>query len=270
MLNEVGDSNTQLLVKTVQCTAFRNLLEVMKDILTDCNLVFEPTGMKCLTMDTSQNVIVSVKLNANSFEEYYCKNRMLVGINVSNLFRLIKSIGSNDTLTLKNLTTDSNRLIIKTKNAEKSQCTTYHLNMLDIDEVRLDIPDTQFDSVLTMPSADFQRICRDMAAISETMSIYTDDNKLLLSARGDYAEQITEIGEREHGMFFTNKANKVGLVKYGDFSLKFLSMFSKASVMCGTVDLYLTPKYPLIMSYSVASLGRLLFVLASRPDSESD
>jgi proliferating cell nuclear antigen len=135
--------------------------------------------------------------------------------------------------------------------------------MLDIDEVRLEIPDTNFDSVLTMPSVDFQRICRDMAVLSDSMQLHSESRKLVLSAIGDFAEQTTEIGEREHGMYFTNYDKDNASVYYGKFNLKFLTQFAKASVMCGTVDLYLKPEYPLILSYSVASLGRLLFVLAT-------
>lgn len=251
-----------LLIKTVQCSAFKNLLETLKEILTDCNLVFDNDGMKCLTVDSSQSVIVSVKLNHGSFEHFYCKSKLVCGVNLNNMFRLIKSISTSDTLTLKVLDSDPNRLIIVSQNTDKAQCTTHKLNMLDIDEMCIEIPNTNFESVLTMPATDFQRICRDLAVISEHMGINSQDKKLILSSIGDFAEQVTEIGEREHGMYFTTNTSSDTPVHYGSFLLKYLTQFAKASVMCGTVDLYLKPGYPLILSYSVASLGRLLFVLA--------
>ena len=264
MTSEMENQDDLLLVRTVQCSAIKNLLETLKDILTDCNFIFDKSGIKCLTMDVTHCVIVSVKLNSQNFETFQCKRRMTIGLNLNNLFRLIKSVGSSDTLTLQVKLDDPTRLIIISRNTDKDHCTTYKLNMLDIDEVRLDIPDTNFDSVLTMPSADFQRICRDMATLSDTMGIKSISKRLILTSVGDFAEQKTEIGERDHGMCFQNNNVDQGeVIEYGKFNLKFLSQFSKASVLCGTVDIYLTPKYPLILSYSVASLGRLLFVLAS-------
>lgn len=268
MTSEMESSDDLLLVRTVQCSAFKNLLETLKDILTDCNFIFDNSGIKCLTMDVTHCVIVSLKLNSHNFETFQCKQRLTIGLNLTNMFRLIKSVGSSDTLTIQVKQSDPTRLIIISKNTDKDHCTTYKLNMLDIDEMRLDIPDTNFESVLTMPSADFQRICRDMATLSDSMVIKSVSKKLILNAVGDFAEQQTEIGERDHGMCFQNKSDyQDEVIEYGKFNLKFLSQFSKASVLCGTVDIYLTPRYPLILSYSVASLGRLLFVLASDVES---
>mgnify|MGYP005621738649 CR=1 FL=1 len=259
------NSDTLVVVQTVQSTAFRNLFETLKDVLTDTNIIFEKGCMKLLTMDNNHCVLVSVKLNASSFEVYHCPERVLVGVNISNFFRLIKSIGTSDTLTLRLQRNDPNKLIIVIDNFDKNTSTTFRLNQLDIDEVRLEIPDTEFDSVLTMPSGDFQRICRDMATLSEVMEVSSLGRQLVLRAAGDFAEQTTVIGEKESGLFFTHSDMMSEQQNvFGKFSLKYLSTFSKANVLCGTVDLYLKKEYPLILSYSCASLGKLLFVLGPK------
>lgn len=264
---DFGD-DTLMVLQTVQSSAIRNLFETLKDVLCDTNIVFDSTGMKILTMDNAHCVLVSVKLQAHAFEVYHCKQRMLVGVNMANFFRLIKSIGSSDTLTLRLTRNEPTKLLIVIDNYDKNTSTTFRLNQLDIDEVRLEIPDTEFDSVLTMPSQDFQRICRDMATLSETMEVSSVDRQLVLKAVGDFAEQTTVIGEKESGLFFTNQIDKPSSTDtYGKFSLKYLSIFSKANVLCQTVDLYLKRGFPLILSYSCASLGKLLFVLGPKSQS---
>ena len=175
-------SDALVVLQTVQSTAFRNLFETMKDVLTDTNIIFEESGMKLLTMDNNHCVLVSVKLNAQAFEVYHCKARVLVGVNIANFFRLIKSIGTSDTLTLRLNRSEPNKLTIVIDNFDKNTSTTFRLNQLDIDEVRLEIPDTKFDSVLTMPSGDFQRICRDMATLSDVMEVSSLGRQLVLSA----------------------------------------------------------------------------------------
>ena len=52
----------------------------------------------------------------------------------------------------------------------------------------------------------------------------------------------------------------------GVFSLRYLTLFTRASGLCNTVQLFLKRDYPLILSYAVASLGTLRFCLASRID----
>lgn len=260
-----GGEECAIHVKTVQSAAFRSLFEVLKDVLCDCNLIFDESGIKLLTMDNNQCVLVSVKLSADKFEVFHCARRMVVGINVANMFRLIKSLGSSDTLTIKVLERESSKMVIVIDNYDKNTSTLYKLNQLDIDEMRLKVPNTEFPSVLTMPSADFQRICRDMALLSDSLWIGSSGRKLVLRAVGDFAEQITTIGEREAGMTFSTTSEEDS-VRFGRYSLKYLSVFSKASVMCGTVDLYMQPDYPLVLSYSCASLGKLLFVLGRLDD----
>lgn len=39
---------------------------------------------------------------------------------------------------------------------------------MDIDGEHLAIPETEYKCVVTMPSGEFQRICRDMATIGDT------------------------------------------------------------------------------------------------------
>ena len=50
------------MVKTVQSGAFRILVEALKEILTDTNLIFDKSGIKLVATDNSQIVLVHMKL----------------------------------------------------------------------------------------------------------------------------------------------------------------------------------------------------------------
>ena len=260
-------NNNIICLKTVQCSAVRNLFETLKDVLQDCNLVFDENGIKCLQMDNNNNVIVSVKLNASSFEEYYCKTRFVAGINVGNMFRLLKSIGQSDTLIIRVEERNCNVMIMHIENFDKAMKSTFELNLLDIDETPLEIPVTTFDVVLTMPSLDLQRVCRDLCVLSETIEIISRDKKLILRAEGDFAKQQVELGEKDNGLFFANSNDATRETEIRSrYSLKYLNLFSRANVLCSTVDIYLKSDFPMILSYTVASLGKILFAVAQKAD----
>ena len=57
--------------KTVQSNVFKTLGEALKEILTDANIMFTTTGLKLCAMDASQTVLVHLKLDSESFEEYF-------------------------------------------------------------------------------------------------------------------------------------------------------------------------------------------------------
>ena len=96
------DENKYLLnVKTVQSSAFRVLVEALKEILTDANFEFDCNGIKVMAMDSSHTVLVHLKLNAKNFEFFQLnREKITIGVNMINLFKLIKTMGNNDTLSL--------------------------------------------------------------------------------------------------------------------------------------------------------------------------
>ena len=107
-------------VKTVQSSAFRILVEALKEILTDANMEFDETGMKIMKMDSTHTVLVHLRLQADDFEFYYCKQPIVLGVNMINLFKLIRTIGNDDTLNLYVESGNQGVLGIKIENGEKN------------------------------------------------------------------------------------------------------------------------------------------------------
>lgn len=83
---------------TVQASAIKSTFEVLKDILNDVNIYFKPDGMYIVTLDTARTSLVDMYLASDNFEEYNCESEIVAGINVSNTFKLLKSISNSDVL----------------------------------------------------------------------------------------------------------------------------------------------------------------------------
>ena len=257
-------------VKTVQSSAFRILIEAKKEILTDANLQFDETGVKVIAMDASHTVLVHLKLEAKNFESYYCPNKMILGVNMLNFFKLIKTMSNNDTLTLYVEQEDTNHLGIKIENGEKNTVTTYKLNLMDLNDENIEIPPAQFSSVITMPSSDFQKICRDMYNLADTIEIKSCGSTLNFACKGDFAQQETIIGESSsNGMSFLKKSDSGEEIVQGIFALKHLVLFTKCTNLCNSIEMYLKNDYPLIIQYSVASLGNIKLCLAPQVKDEN-
>ena len=75
-----------------------------------------------------------MKLQAENFEHFYCKKKFKIGVNMNNLFKLIKVMSNNDILNLYIEKNDENRLGIKIYNEDKNTQTIFKLNLLDISE----------------------------------------------------------------------------------------------------------------------------------------
>ena len=87
-------------IKTVQSNAIRILFEALKDILTDVNLQFSDEGIKIISMDGSKQAVINLKLDASKFEKFYCKSPMRAGLNMTSLYKIIKSVKNSDIITM--------------------------------------------------------------------------------------------------------------------------------------------------------------------------
>ena len=93
--------NNVLVIQTIQIAPFRTLMTALKDILLETNIIFQNDGIRIINMDKSHTILVHLFLAAQNFELYNCKlDKIVVGVNMFHLFKLINSIDNDDTLTL--------------------------------------------------------------------------------------------------------------------------------------------------------------------------
>jgi len=255
------DPNNIIEIKTVQSSAIKILVEALKEILTDANIIFDKNGIKLIAMDSTHTVLIHMKLESDKFESYHCEKKITAGINMLNLFKLIKTMNNTDTLSIYINKDDTNKLGLRINNQEKNTHTIYKLNLLDIADEEIQIPPAEFETELTLPSSDFQKLIRDMVNIGETVEIQSIGNSLKLECNGDFANQITILGETQNGLQYKSNLSPE-LTVQGIFSLKYLTLFTKCTNLCNNIQLYIKNDYPLIIQYTIASLGIIKLCLA--------
>jgi len=251
-------------IKTVQSGAFRSLIEAVKEIVTEANLEFTSEGIKVVNVDETHTVLVYLKLFGERFESYYCPMKYILGINMIYFFKLIKTMGNNDSLTLYLPQSNPNKLGIRMENSDKSTVTNYFLKLFDTDVEDIKIPSISFTSIIHMPSTDLQKHCRDMNALGEKLDVEITSmgSDLIFRCIGDFAEQETVISENNSTMRVQKTTNSTNEIVQGIFQLKHLVVFTKCTSLCPSIELCLRNDYPLILKYTVANLGEIRLVLA--------
>ena len=241
---------------TIQASAFKSCFEVLKDILNDVNIYFKSSGMYVTTLDTARTSLIDVHLPADNFEEYECNEEIVAGINISNTFKLLKSITNSDIL---NISIDSKEYMnVEIVSESKNTNTKFQLKLLDINESQIEVPDIEMSTITTLPSVDFQRLCRDMSNIGTEIEITREGTLMTLKCDGDFANQETSISCSEESPRIS-----------GLYSLRYLNIFAKGSSMCSSVQfLQEEANRFLILKYNVASLGELKFYLATKVPSD--
>jgi len=261
-----------LTIKTVQIAPFRTLMTALKDILLETNITFEPDGMRIINMDKSHTILVHLFLAAQNFEFYECKkDKIIIGVNMFHLFKLINTIENDETLTIYIENSDYldgivSYLSLKYENGEIKQCKTQKLRLIEPEPEELQYPDVTFSSIINLPSTDFQKIIRDLSCISEKLEIKSVGNELIFKCSGQFASAEIHRAESDGSMSFTLKQDSSKIIQ-GEFSLKNLGYFIKCTNLCQQIEVYLENDLPLVVKYNVASLGEIKMCLAALPSS---
>lgn len=259
-----------LTIKTVQIAPFRTLMTALKDILLETNITFEPDGMRIINMDKSHTILVHLFLAASNFEFYECKKeKIIIGVNMFHLFKLINTIENDETLTIYIENSDYvdgivAYLSLKYENGEIKQCKTQKLRLIEPDPEELQYPDVTFSSIINLPSADFQKIIRDLSCISEKLEIKSVGKDLIFKCSGQFASAEIHRTESDGSMSFITKQDSSKIIQ-GEFSLKNLGYFIKCTNLCQQIEVYLENDLPLVVKYNVASLGSIRLCLAQLP-----
>lgn len=264
--------NNVLTIKTVQIAPFRILMTALKDILLDTNIIFTKEGIKIINMDKSHTILVHLFLKAENFEFYECKyDKIIIGVNMFHLFKLITSIDNDDTLTIYIENEDYadgvvSELGLKFENGSIKQSKIQKLTLIEPEAEQLEIPNIQYSSIINMPSSDFQKIIRDLANISDKLEIKSVGDELIFKCVGQYAKAEIRRSENigSNSMHFIQKDNNNEIIQ-GEFSLKNLVYFIKCTNLCSQIEIFLKNNKPLIVKYNVASLGEIKLCLASLP-----
>ena len=250
-------------LKTVQVSVIKGLIEALKEIITETNIEISPNGLRISATDPSVTILVHMFLEAENFEYYKCDETIVIGVNIINLFKLTRTIINNDSLTLYIDEEKSSQLGIRIENEDYNKVTDYKLNLIDIDEEIISAPDTDFITMITMPSNEFQKICREAFNIADVIEIKSMGDQLILSCNGEFAQQETTYAHTDNGVSFSRTESKDNdTIIQGYYLLRHLALFSKCAGLCQSIKLFLANENPLVIEYSVGSLGSLLLALA--------
>jgi len=288
-MNSESDEKYILEVHTSQCTKFKYLFSVIKDLLFDCNIHFADSGMKICNLDNSKVALVHLRLptgDKGCFSYYYCPKPIILGVSITALHKYLGHISQNNKFTLKLMVAADkpHELILEIVNDGDTDSQRFYMKLLDLEMDEGGLEGERFSCIINMPSSKFQSYCRSHALVGDVMDIITVGDRVELSTEADGGGQ----GDRSTSIIKTtssedcevedepdeeSKASKDRTSIYlddrddtiaGRFSLKFLQMFAKAQNLSPNVVIYFKQNFPLVLLYKMRDFGELKFALAPK------
>jgi hypothetical protein len=272
--------------KTSQSHIIAKLLEALNANVNDINLWIGGTNMTAMCTDASQQRTTHLRLESKSFDVWHVQPgaRVLVGINLPLLFKLVKdSIKDKNPLTLF-IKRDTQRFFVRVDKRRKGmsgsagaggdegECVggfdDSSVPILTLSPQMPQLPTAAYRTMISMDSHAFLQICKMCQHTStERIRIFTDvaARTLTIQSEGTHnpADKRVTLAESDGDVVFRT----VGPENFSSlFTLRLCHEIGKSTTLSDHMHLYLEPNQPLVFQFDAGNLGYLKFYLQSRSE----
>ncbi|KAH3677007.1 hypothetical protein WICMUC_001913 [Wickerhamomyces mucosus] len=250
-----------------QAALFKKIIEAFKDTVQLCNFNCTEHGITVQAVDDSRVLLVSLLIGEDAFQSYRCDQNITLGVDLSSLAKVLRAGNNTDSLTLMAEDTPDSVLVVF-EDTTKDRISEYSLKLMDIESDFLNIDDQDYDSIITLPSTDFQKIARDLALLSDSLNVLVTKDIVKFVAEGDIGsgsiivKPVTDLEKPENSVKVElNKA--VNLT----FGIKYVTDIIKGAGLSTSITIKLADKTPALFEFRLSS-GYLRFYLAPKFDEE--
>jgi len=259
-----------------QGALLKKIIDAIKELVTDANWDCSNTGISLQAMDSSHVSLVSLLLRSEGFEHFRCDRTLSLGINTANMAKILKCAGNDDMVTIKaEDNADVVALVFENKDSDK--VSDFELKLMDIDGEHLGIPETEYNATIKMSAPEFQRICRDLTILGDTVIIAVTKESIKFSVTGEMGNGNITCRRKSASVDDGGKKSDDVVIDLKEpvtltFALRYLNYFTKASPLSGSVTLQMSKDVPLVVEYQFAeggSVGYIRYYLAPKIEEEN-
>ena len=87
--------------RLAQGKIFKQIIDAIKDLVTDCNMDISEEEMSIQSMDSAHVSLVAVRLSSAAFDHFRCDRPNSLGLNTANMSKIFKMLSGEDSVTFK-------------------------------------------------------------------------------------------------------------------------------------------------------------------------
>ena len=241
--------------------------KILKDSFTAIStLVDEATfnidaeGISLRAMDPSRVAMVDFVMGKAVFDEYTSSEDLKVCLDISELLKLVKRAGKDESVELVLEETGRLKILIRGRYAR-----TFDMPTLEAAEEEIPTPKIAFDARVTLTTDGLRQALEDVVLVSDHVRIQADQHGVLMKGKGDLMSAEIELKKESDALLeiHTKEPSKAA------FSLSYLSDIVKAAAPTSDiVTLEFSKDMPVRLDFKQRHEGKLTYYLAPRIEVE--
>jgi len=238
----------------------KDSMKTISDLISEGLFQFTEDGIKLIAADPAMVGLVDFTIEEDVFENYELDEETKVGLNLENLYSILRRANSSDTITFE-LDNENSKFHITMEN---SSTRNFSLPILNLSED--DIPSTdQLDFTVTgeLETNLLESAIKDAMVVSDSVTITADDSQIEISAEGDQSNAEFTATDDSEDVISLEGTNAKSM-----FSLDYLSKMIGGKKLSDTVTVKLGEDFPMRLEFVKPDTTNLSFVLAPRIEEE--
>lgn len=207
-------------------------------------------------INAPRSVMVFVRLPACEFHEFYCAEKVkTISLNFQTLNRFLKRIDKdNDVMTWILRSDKPDHLIIQNRNSNNGgKFSEYEIPLIEVNKQKFDYDEATFESMVSMPSAQLQSLCKSIKDFSEYIEIKSIGKQAQFYCKGESGTIKETLGKAP------KKSKEKQAVVQGIFEARYIAAASKCTPLSPTVDIFLKNDWPAVLTYTFSHNSKICF-----------
>jgi len=248
-------------VKMADAKFLKDMMSAISILIDEATFDVTSDGIKLRAMDPSRVAMVDFEWPKTVFDEYVCSETMKMCVNISEMLKLLRRTGKDESLELS-LDEKTGRLKITIKG---KYVRTFNMPTLEAMEEEVPTPKVIFNVRAKIVTEGLREAIEDASLVSDHVRIEADNEKMVMQATGDLMGATIEFKKGSDALLDieAKEASKA------TFSLSYLSEIVKAAVATSDIaTLEFSTDMPIKLDFKQPKEGKLTFYLAPRIEVE--
>jgi proliferating cell nuclear antigen len=231
-------------IKIDDARYWKNSVDSIVSLVDEGTFSITKEGISLKAMDPSGISMVSFFMPNKAFSKYEVDKAASVGLNISNLSKILASSRADEQLVMKD---NDNKFAMEFIGTASKSRRRYKLPMIEIKKDADKEPKIEFEASVEVKSDSLREILRDAGLLSTYIGFKADKGSFMVIAKGDAGEL-----EEEH-MDNADVIKKMSISKMSSatFNLDYMERMVSACPSNSNIMLSLKSKEPIRIDYKI-------------------
>ncbi len=243
---------------------FVSIFQLLKNWSSHINMNFENTRLHIQLMDKSHVCLSDITIKDKWFSAFDCSKSNKISVDSTHFSILMNYALKHDKLELKyddEINTD--KLYINFLNGKENKGVFDHffeLNLIDVDEDNLEIPEVDYDVEFKIETKKFVEVLSELNTIGQNLNITCSESEVKLNATGDTTKLNINIPVENLEEYAIAEDEIIDI----SFSLSHLCKMCVSIKISSTINISMSREYPMSLLYDLGDDSNILFFIAPK------